>query len=81
VRGDHRAGLTAFTVGVSASAKDAAAKSLLKFLTTLAAVQVFNARGLDPTSGPILRLFCLSHKAYNHAGRSKASNGGGDDDT
>jgi molybdate transport system substrate-binding protein len=41
---------TAFTAGVSANAKDAAAaKSFLKFLTTPAALQIFKARGLDPT--------------------------------
>jgi molybdate transport system substrate-binding protein len=41
---------TAFVAGVSANAKDAAAAaSFLKFLTTPAALQIFKARGLDPT--------------------------------
>jgi molybdate transport system substrate-binding protein len=41
---------TAFTAGIAANAKDVtAAKSFLKFLTTPAALQVFKARGLDPT--------------------------------
>lgn len=40
---------TVFTAGVAAKPTDAAAtRSLLKFLTTPAAAQVFKARGLDP---------------------------------
>jgi len=41
---------TAFTSGVAAGAKDAAAaKSLIRFLTTPAAAQILKARGLDPS--------------------------------
>jgi molybdate transport system substrate-binding protein len=41
---------TAFTAGAAANAKDAAAaKSLIKFLTTPAAAQILKARGLDPS--------------------------------
>jgi molybdate transport system substrate-binding protein len=41
---------TAFTAGVAANAKDAAAaKSLIKFLTTPAAAQILKARGLEPS--------------------------------
>ncbi|HEY6258017.1 MAG TPA: substrate-binding domain-containing protein [Xanthobacteraceae bacterium] len=40
---------TTFTAGVAANPKDAAAaKALLKFLTTPAAAQILKARGLDP---------------------------------
>jgi molybdate transport system substrate-binding protein len=42
--------ITTFTAGVAANAKDAAAaRSLVKFLTTPAAAQIFKARGLDPS--------------------------------
>jgi molybdate transport system substrate-binding protein len=41
---------TTFTAGVAANAKDlAAARSLVKFLTTPAAAQILKARGLDPS--------------------------------
>jgi molybdate transport system substrate-binding protein len=41
---------TAFTAGVATTARDAAAaKSLIKFLTTPAAAQILKARGLDPS--------------------------------
>jgi molybdate transport system substrate-binding protein len=41
---------TAFTAGVAANAKDAAAaKALIKFLTTPAAAQILKARGLEPS--------------------------------
>jgi molybdate transport system substrate-binding protein len=41
---------TAFTAGVAANAKDAAAaKSLIKFLTAPAAAQILKARGLEPS--------------------------------
>jgi len=42
--------ITTFTAGVAANAKDAAAaRSLVKFLTTPAAAQILKARGLDPS--------------------------------
>jgi molybdate transport system substrate-binding protein len=41
---------TAFTAGVAANAKDAAAaNALIKFLRTPAAAQIFKARGLEPS--------------------------------